>query len=93
MRSVSVQVSLEDINKELEDKKRVTLKKIKSAMEENDTFINLAGILDEKWTQDIYKVTETGGINATAKIGHDGDYAILIDPARRISTKSLKQEA
>ncbi|KAK9693476.1 hypothetical protein QE152_g34172 [Popillia japonica] len=80
MRSVSVQVDLADINKELEEKKRRTLNKIQAAIEGNDTFDKLSEILDEKWPQDIYKITETEGV--TEKIGHHGDYAILFDPSK-----------
>ncbi|KAK9681355.1 hypothetical protein QE152_g38366 [Popillia japonica] len=89
MRSVSVQVDLADINKELEEKKRRTLNKIQAAIERNDTFDKLSEILDEKWPQDIYKITETEGV--TEKIGHHGDYAILFDPSKVENNKLIEK--
>ncbi|KAK9721586.1 hypothetical protein QE152_g20801 [Popillia japonica] len=77
--SVSIQVKLEDIKKDFDEKKVLVANKIRMVIEENSTLNRLAEILEEKWPQESYKITETEAADNTAKIDHYGDYAILMD--------------
>lgn len=82
MKSVSVQADLEDIRKEYEGKKLMTINRIKAAIDENGTYNKLTEVLDEKWPQEFFKITETDGGNQMEKTSYHGDYAILIEPTR-----------
>ncbi|KAK9708417.1 hypothetical protein QE152_g27225 [Popillia japonica] len=72
----------EDIKKDFDEKKVLVANKIRMVIEENSTFNKLAEILDEKWPQESYKITETAATDNSAKIDHYGDYAILMDPKK-----------
>lgn len=82
MRSASVQASPEDIKKETEEKRRLLVDRIRTIMETKDKYDRLTEILDEKWPQEIYKVTITGNTNQMAMTERGDDYAILMDPKK-----------
>lgn len=81
-KTVGVQVDLQEMEKERQEGRKRVVNKIQSALEADGGFESLAEILDEKWPQEVYKVTVTEGANQTAKIGQSGDYAILMDPKK-----------
>ncbi|KAK9680407.1 hypothetical protein QE152_g39114 [Popillia japonica] len=77
MKSIGVQVDVKDIINEREEERLKMTNKIKTILEEKQNYESLAEVLDEKWPQELFKVTETVGGN---QLDIKGDYAILMDP-------------
>lgn len=78
MRSMGVQVGVGDIQNEYEVKKIETRNRIETVLKEEQTFANLAEILDEKWPQEVYKITQVDDTSQTT-LHQPGDYVLLID--------------
>ncbi|KAK9679006.1 hypothetical protein QE152_g40368 [Popillia japonica] len=76
-KSIGVQVDVKDIINEREEERLKMTNKIKTILEEKQNYESLAEVLDEKWPQELFKVTETVGGN---QLDIKGDYAILMDP-------------
>ncbi|KAK9719713.1 hypothetical protein QE152_g22491 [Popillia japonica] len=91
MRSIAVQASVEDIEREHEEKRLKITNKIQTAMQDNTNFGKLADILDLKWPQESYKVTEMEGANQIAASGLLGDYAIIADPINLDGNKLVEK--
>ncbi|CAH1101752.1 unnamed protein product [Psylliodes chrysocephalus] len=103
MKSIEVQVDEEDIKKEYEDKRHETNEKIKTALAENGDFNPLEEILDEKWPQEVYKITEIEGSNQNTGLerqegleklisDNEGQLDYLIQTARTQTSKLRPEE-
>lgn len=90
-RTIGVQTSVGDIEKEYEEKRTKMTNKIQAAMKENSNFGKLADILDVKWPQEIYKITEMEGANVSVTSGLQGDFAIITDPKNADGNKLVEK--
>lgn len=89
LKSKGIQVGEDDIKKEQKKRKLKIEEKIKDVLQKNGDFDSLKGIIDEKWPQDVYQVTEMEGASQNTIIDQQVDCAILIDPRNEDGNKIL----
>lgn len=79
MKSVGIQVELEEIKSEYEKKKIEKIGRIKTILSEQEDFKSLEEILEEKWPQEMYIKTKIDGTIQSLN-EREGDYVILANP-------------
>lgn len=91
MKTVAVQVGAQDIINEYEEKRQQLANKVLRVLKEKGNFNDLAGILDDKWPQEIFEVTEIDGTNQATVTGLQEDFAILMDPSNMEGNKIIER--
>lgn len=69
MRTVGTQVEARDTENEHKQKHKKIVSRIMSTVEGNGDFSSLAEVLDKKWPQEVYKVTEIDQKTQSTPIG------------------------